>query len=194
MFNYLRVGCSQPMLLEIAIRILITLTKVLLLACLLFVLAGLLLPHKYHLKQQKTFLTVEAQQLSSLFDLQAWSQLMRLNRVKGTKDILISIPSTGVGAHATVQHQFGKAEITITKKDAHGIDFSLLINNEHTAAGQLTLTPRNDSITVHWHVTGVIHSTIFGGYMALYMEYYIHQLMISAFNNLQTELKLRAST
>ncbi|WP_139158832.1 hypothetical protein [Pseudoalteromonas byunsanensis] len=111
----------------------------------------------------------------------------------GTTDILISSPSTGVGAHATIQHQFGNVEITITKKKAQAIHFSLLINDEHTAAGQLTLTPLNDSITVHWQVSGVIHSTIFGGYIALYMEYYVQQLMISAFNNLQTELKLRAS-
>ncbi|WP_158678138.1 hypothetical protein [Pseudoalteromonas sp. T1lg23B] len=152
------------------------------------------MPHKYHLKQQKTFLTTDIQQLSPLFDLQVWSRLMLWDRMQGTTDILISTPSTGVGAHATIQHQFGNAEITITKNKAQGIHFSVLINNEHTATGQLTLVPLENAVSVQWYLSGVIHSTIFGGYMALYVEYYVQQLMISGFNNLQTELKLRAST
>ncbi|CAH9056067.1 hypothetical protein PSECIP111854_01717 [Pseudoalteromonas sp. CIP111854] len=167
--------------------------KALLLVTILFVAAGLLLPHKYQLKQQITFSTTDERQLFALLDLKQWSKLMMWQRISQTQYIHFSTPSTGVGAHAAIDHQLGRIELTITKKTKQGIEFSMLFNNEHSAIGLLTFTHHNDSITVNWQISGAVHSTLLGGYTALYIEYHLRQMIISAYNNLQSELKLRAA-
>ncbi|MBD1580914.1 hypothetical protein [Pseudoalteromonas sp. S16_S37] len=153
----------------------------------------MLLPHKYQLKQQTSFATTDLEQLSPLLDLKRWSELMVWQRISKPQNMYFSSPSYGIGAHALIDHHFGKIELTITKQTELEMQFSVLFDNEHSAKGQLLFIRHNNSIMVVWQMNGAINSPLLGGYAALYVEYYLQQMMISAFNNLQTELKLRAA-
>ncbi|WP_152084908.1 hypothetical protein [Pseudoalteromonas sp. A25] len=140
-----------------------------------------------------TFSTTDKTQLSSLLDLRRWSELMAWQRISKSQQLYFSSPSQGIGAHASIEHQLATVELTITKQTPQGIHFSVLFNNEHSAQGQVRFVQQDQSTTVIWQISGTINSTLLGGYAALYLEYNLRQLIISAFNNLQTELKLRAA-
>ncbi|NOU51747.1 hypothetical protein HG263_14515 [Pseudoalteromonas sp. JBTF-M23] len=156
-------------------------------------MTGLLLPHKYQLKQQTSYLTTDLKQFSALLDLKRWSELMVWQRVSDPQNIYFSTPSNGVGAHALIEHHFGKIELTITKQTEQEMQFSMLFDNEHSAKGLLRFIRHDNATVVLWQMSGTINTPLLGGYAALYVEYYLKQMMISAFNNLQTELKLRAA-
>lgn len=117
----------------------------------------------------------------------AWSS------IGGLSPPHISSPDTGVGAHIKLIHSFGDLEMTIINQTDTHLAFSLLINNEHTGQGTLTITPLPEKITIEWQLQGIVHSSILGGYIALYCEYYFKQMLISATNNLNSQLKLQAA-
>lgn len=118
---------------------------------------------------------------------------MAWHRLSGVKKINVSTPSRGVGAHIELAHTLGHLEITIVKQSDNNLEFSLLINDEHVGSGQLTSVLSANETKIDWHLNGMIHSNLFGGYIALYCEFYLEQMIISALNNINTQVKLQAT-
>ena len=149
------------------------------------------MPHKYQVKQHFTYSTKEPQLLSALFDIRRWSELMGWTYLISPERIYFSTPSQGVGAHAVISHALGQIELSVTEQTQNRMQFSVLFADEHNAKGTLSLAHQDNSISVTWHISGSINTPIIGGYTALYIEFYLRQMLISAFNNLQTDIKLR---
>ncbi|TMO58778.1 hypothetical protein CWC18_17130 [Pseudoalteromonas aurantia] len=159
---------------------------------LLFITLGLLLPHQYQVHRSQTLTTTQPYVFNLLLDLKNWPNIMAWHRLAGVKNINVSTPSRGVGAHIELAHTLGHLEITIVKQSDNNLEFSLLINDEHVGAGQLTSVLSANETKIDWHLNGMIHSNLFGGYIALYCEFYLEQMIISALNNINTQVKLQA--
>jgi hypothetical protein len=160
---------------------------------LLFITLGLLLPQQYQIHRSQTIATNQSDAFKLMLDLENWPKIMAWHRLKGVNDVSISKPSSGVGAHIKLTHTLGHLEITIVKQSSNKLVFSLLINDEHTGYGKLMSTSSNGTTKIDWHLNGMIHTSLFGGYIALYCEFYLEQMVISAINNINTQVKLQAT-
>ncbi|MBQ4849179.1 hypothetical protein [Pseudoalteromonas sp. MMG012] len=166
--------------------------KALLSVVLLAIIFGLILPHQYQVTQSRTIQTQNTSDVNLLLDLKNWPAIMAWHTYSGLTSPKISTPSTGIGAHIKLEHTIGYLEITIVEQTTNRMAFSVLINDEHTGYGKLTITPTGSSTKIEWYLNGTIHSSILGGYMALYCEFFLKQMIISATNNLNSQLKLQA--
>ncbi|WP_157592879.1 hypothetical protein [Pseudoalteromonas citrea] len=159
----------------------------------MFITFGWLLPHQYQVNHSQTIATTQPHPFKLLLDLKNWPNIMAWHRLTGIRNTSISTPSTGTGAHIKLEHALGHLEITVVKQSDHNLEFSLLINDEHAGYGRLTSTTSANKTKINWHLNGMIYSSLFGGFIALYCEFYLEQMIISAINNINTHVKLQAN-
>ncbi|TMO53107.1 hypothetical protein [Pseudoalteromonas phenolica] len=161
---------------------------------LLFTVSVLLLlvflPRHFNIQQTSEISGSYKQIKPLLFDLAHWPHLMAWHTFSEQKRIEISTPSNALGANAFLQTSNANIEISITELSQNHLQYSALVNNEHTLLGIITLNDNGMSFTINHSLKGTIHSPISGGVVVLYIRSLADKMFTSSVNNLRSHIRL----
>lgn len=154
-------------------------------------LIAVFLPREIKLEQKAEINGSIKQARHLLFDIKQWPQLMAWEQFTHKAKVHISSPSNTLGANAFLQTLSTEIEISITKLTPDTLQYSLLLNNEHSLFGQFTLLETNNHVELHHTLHGTIHSTVIGGMVVLYIQSLADKIFKSSVNNLNSQLRLK---
>ncbi|WP_394184586.1 SRPBCC family protein [Pseudoalteromonas tetraodonis] len=155
---------------------------------LVFVVVGLLLPQNYHV-QKSIKINARAPVIKSLVeDFTQWYKWSPWQQIDPNIKFNIGEPSSGAGAYQSWEGKWGKGEMTISALSDNEVVFSVLFNQEHIITSKLLFSPHTKTVT--WQIEGQATMPLISGYVAIFAENILGNIVTLGLNNLKTVAQL----
>ena len=155
---------------------------------LVFVVVGLLLPQNYHV-QKSIKINARAPAIKSLVeDFTQWYKWSPWQQIDPNIKFNIGEPSSGAGAYQSWEGKWSKGEMTISALSDNEVVFSVLFNQEHIITSKLLFSPHTKTVT--WQIEGQATMPLISGYVAIFAENILGNIVTLGLNNLKTVAQL----
>jgi len=153
-----------------------------------FVVIGLLLPQHYHVQKSIKINARPAVIKSLVADFSHWYKWSPWQQIDPNVEFNIGEPSTGTGAYQSWRGKWGQGEMTISSLTANEIVFNVLFNQEHIITSKMQFNQQTKIVT--WHIEGQATAPLISGYVAIFAENILGNIVTLGLNNLKTVAQL----
>ncbi|GAA62029.1 hypothetical protein P20652_3922 [Pseudoalteromonas sp. BSi20652] len=166
------------------------LIKGVLLALLVLVLVGLILPQNYNVSKTVQ-INANLEVVKPLItDFSQWQKWSPWEKVDPSIRFTLGEPSSGLGAHQSWKGKWGYGEMIITSVSKNKVNFNILLNTEHIVRGTFNLSEQNGIVTLICNIKGQTTAPLISGYTAILSEYMLSNTVSLGLNNIQTIAQL----